>query len=162
MMIRAFIESILLYLLITPILLHFSIVHSSSDIVSYKFFIVAPLYFLISGGKAYLLLNIIDKFTSQVVSFVIISESLAGSIHEIFSINKYIVLSIAEIILALLIGITTLIYVEIITINKFGLNKDQRHTIHQNGINDISQIYDDQDDKGTIKLCDTTKTNQSN
>ena len=84
---RAVIETLLM-IIITLFLLHFSIVHFSSDIFSYKFYIIAPLYFLSSFGKSYLLLNIIYIYTSQSVSFLIISESLAGSIHEIIPLNN--------------------------------------------------------------------------
>ncbi len=155
---RAFFESILLAI-ITPILVFCSIVHFSSDIFSYKFAIIAPLYFLTSFGKSILLLNIIYIYSSQSVSFLIISESLAGSIHEIINFIKReenmidiknIFLSISEIILTIFLFIITLIYGEIITINKLGLNKDQENKINKRSRNDIKKAdyynLDDEDD----------------
>ena len=79
---RAVIETLLL-LIITLILVICSIVRFSSDNFSHKFYIIVPLYFLSSFGKSYLLLNIIYIYTSQSVSFLIISESI-----KIFISNK--------------------------------------------------------------------------
>ena len=83
-----------LYLIIiTPILIATSNLHFSSDIFSINLAIAAPIYIISSSIKSFLLLNVIYKFSAQSVSFLIISESLAGSIHEIIFlraiINKY-------------------------------------------------------------------------
>ena len=79
-----------------------------------------------------------------------------------------IFLSIGEIILAISIGITTLIYVEIITINKWGLNKDLENDIHQKFIDEINQINedkilpkDDEEDIDSSKVLDPNKPNKS-
>lgn len=63
---------------------------------------------------------------------------------------KNIFLSISEIILAIFLFIITLIYGEIITINKLGLNKDQENKINKRSRNDIKKAdyynLDDEDD----------------
>ena len=81
------------------------------------------------------MLIVIYNFSSQSVSFLIISESFAGSIKEIIDFfnkdkNKTsIAISIIEMILVILIGIATMIYEEIIVIRLCGLEKDVREEI---------------------------------
>ena len=167
---RAFFESILLAI-ITPILVFCSIVHFSSDIFSYKFAIIAPLYFLTSFGKSILLLNIIYIYSSQSVSFLIISESLAGSIHEIINFIKgeenmeditNIFLSISEIILTILLVLLTLIYVEIMKINILGLNEDTENELVKKCTNEMntSNLYSNEDDDELAKSYDDSKAVQ--
>ena len=131
---RGFIESI--YLLIISLILYFtSNLHLSSNILSGKLAIAASIYIVSGFIKAFLLLNVIYNFTSQSVSFLIISESLAGSIKEIIDFfnnekNRInIAISIVEIILVILIGISTMTYEEIIVIRLCGLEKDVKEEI---------------------------------
>lgn len=167
---RACFESILL-VIISAILVLCSIVHFSYDIFSYKFGIIAPLYILTSFGKSYLLLNIIYIYSSQSVSFLIISESLAGSIHEIINFIKgeenmeditNIFLSISEIILTILLVLLTLIYVEIMKINILGLNEDTENELVKKCINEMntSNLYSNEDDDELAKSYDDSKAVQ--
>lgn len=91
------------------------------------------IYFIISFFKSFLLANVIYYFTAQSVSFLIISESLAGSMHEIYNfVNKKekmtdvvnIIISLIEIVLIILICLITLIFEEIIEIKIYGLNEE--------------------------------------
>ena len=125
-----------LYLIImTTILYLTSNLNFSIDIFSRKLAISAPLYIVSCFIKAILLLIVIYNFSSQSVSFLIISESFAGSIKEIIDFfnkdkNKTsIAISIIEMILVILIGIATMIYEEIIVIRLCGLEKDVREEI---------------------------------
>ena len=129
---RSITESILL-VIITTILLSTSNLHISSDIFNFKFFFIMIIYFIISFFKSFLLANVIYYFTAQSVSFLIISESLAGSMHEIYNfVNKKekmtdvvnIIISLIEIVLIILICLITLIFEEIIEIKIYGLNEE--------------------------------------
>ena len=84
---RGVIELFLLGI-ITPILLSTSALYFSSDIFSKNLVIAGPIYIIASSIKSYLLLNIIYKFSSQSVAFLIISESLAGAINDIINFIK--------------------------------------------------------------------------
>ena len=90
------------------------------------------LYTLFSFIKAYLLLNVIYYFSSQSVSFLIISESIAGSIYEIINLFikdksemsiKDIFKLVIEIIVVLITTFGTLVYDEIIVIKKCGMDR---------------------------------------
>ena len=87
------------------------------------------IYTISSFVKAYLLLKIIYYFSSQSVSFLIISESLTGSICSIIKFFKFfkklhlaIAIFVVEIIVILITTFATLIYDEIIVIKKCGLD----------------------------------------
>ena len=145
---RGVIEFFLLSIL-TCILLLTSNLHFTSDIFSTKLAVVAPIYILSCFGKAFLLLNVIDKFSSQSVSFLIISESLAESINVVINIFKdkenmsktvNIIISTFEILLVILIGIVTMIYEEIIIIRICGLEKDVKDEINNRANKDENLI----------------------
>ena len=71
---RGVIELFLLGI-ITPILLSTSALYFSSDIFSKNLVIAGPIYIIASSIKSYLLLNIIYKFSSQSVAFLIIYQN---------------------------------------------------------------------------------------
>ena len=107
-----------------------------SNVIPTRLAITATLYIISCFIKASLILNVIYNFSSQSVSFLIVSESLAGSIKGIIDFfdeenntTTNIVISIIEIILLVLIGITTMIYEEIIVFRFWGLEKDVREEI---------------------------------
>ena len=87
------------------------------------------LYTLSSFIKASLLLKVIYFFSSQSVSFLIISECITGSICEIIkSLNSedledthHLIFLFIEIIVILITCFGTLVYDEIIVIKKWGL-----------------------------------------
>ena len=98
---------------------------------------------MLKSLKAILLLNVVYYYTPQSVSFLIISESFAGSFHEIINFIKSeekkdlsILISIFEIILVILIGIATLVYEEIIVINRCGLERNVEEAIIDRGHED--------------------------
>jgi hypothetical protein len=136
---RGIFELILL-LIISPILIATSNLNFSTDIFSTKLAIAAPIYIIFCFIKAILLLNVVYYYTPQSVSFLIISESFAGSFHEIINFIKKkdlsILISIFEIILVILIGIATLVYEEIIVINRCGLERNVEEAIIDRGHED--------------------------
>ena len=88
-------------------------------------------YTLTSFIKAYLILKVIYYFSSQSVSFLVISESITGSINEIIHYFKsdYLYTSdiiplIIEFIVILITLFGTLVYDEIIIIKKWGMHKN--------------------------------------
>ena len=133
----------ILLVIITPNLISTSNLHFSVDIFSKKLAIAAPIYIIFCFIKAILLLNVVYYYTPQSVSFLIISESFAGSFHEIINFIKSeekkdlsILISIFEIILVILIGIATLVYEEIIVINRCGLERNVEEAIIDRGHED--------------------------
>ena len=121
---RGLIEMVLI-IVITPIL-YFSFGLSSDFNFKTETIILMIFYTLTGFVKAYFLLKIIYHFSSQSVSFLIISESFGGSITEIIHIinakEKKIVdfiLLALEIIGIFIILLASLIYDEVIIINKW-------------------------------------------
>jgi hypothetical protein len=92
------------------------------------------IYTLLELVKAYILLNIIYHFSSQSVSFLIISQIFVGSLYEIIRIatddnpinNKDIIFIVLEIIGIFFILFAALVYDEVIIINKYKLNENVR------------------------------------
>ena len=94
------------------------------------------IYTLAASVKAYFLLKIIYHFSSQSVSFLVISESVTGSINEIITFIKDpdkevtdIILLILELIGILIIAFATLLYDEVIIIKKWNLDKNVKSGI---------------------------------
>lgn len=119
----------LIILIITPFL--YFLLYNNVDLEFGKtvtIVLMIILYTISSFVKAYLLLKVIYFFSSQSVSFLIISESITGSIAEIInywlSDNKDDKLSLLfiEITVILITTFGTLVYDEIIIIKKCGLD----------------------------------------
>ena len=98
------------------------------------------LYTIVLFIKAHLLIRVIYHFSSQSVSFLIISESFGGAIiefiKEINNENKNaidIILLFIKILGIVIILFTSLVYNEIIIINKWGLNKNVKEDIISRG-----------------------------
>ena len=80
----------LVYLIIlTPAFIFTSILNFTSDIFTKKFFIISSIYIFCSFIKAGLLINLVYQYSSTFVSFLIMSEPLAGSIYEINIFLEY-------------------------------------------------------------------------
>ena len=143
---RSIIEFIFLAI-ITSVLYAKEYFHISYDIFTINFFIIASLYILANFIKAALLIHVIYYYSSIGVAFLIISEPLSGLIYNIINSfkekeNISMIITIIEIILVILIGIATMIYAEIIEINKCGFDKNRRNTIYERGLNDTFSIKD--------------------
>jgi len=125
---------LILIIIITPIL-YFCLFSKESlyfteNAIQIAFNII--IYILSNFVKAFLLMKIIYYFSSQSVAFLIISESLTGSIFSIIRTSKYIehikrlylaiVILIIEFIVILTSTFATLVYDEIIVIKKCGLD----------------------------------------
>ena len=131
MLLRGIYELIYLIIL-TPTFIFTSVLHFTLDIFTRQFFIISSIYIVGSFIKAGLLINLIYKHSSTFVSFLIMSEPLAGSIYEIINyfINKKennpfsIIITIIETLLFVLIVLTTLVYEEIFVLKCCGLDKD--------------------------------------
>jgi len=105
------------------------------------------IYTLASSVKSFFLLKIIYYFSSQSVSFLVISESVSGSILHIINFirdddkeNIEIMLVIMEIIGIIIIAFATLLYDEIIIINKWGLNENVKKVIIRRGEDDLNKM----------------------
>ena len=90
--------------------------------------------------------------TSQSVSFLIISESFAGAIKEIIDFFKNekntrinIAISIIEAILVIIIGISTMIYVETIIIRLCGLEENVKDVV--NGRIKLENLENEENDE---------------
>ena len=122
---------LILLIIITPILYFFLWSKENLGFVNNTTQVTLNIiiYTISSFVKAYLLLKIIYYFSSQSVSFLIISESLTGSICSIIKSFKFfkrlhlaISIFVVEIIVILITTFGTLIYDEIIVIKKCGLD----------------------------------------
>ena len=110
--------------------------------------------------KTYVLLKVIYYFSAQSVSFLIISESITGSIATIINFFKSseqnyvnIIFLIIDIIIILITSFGTLVYNEIIVIKKWGLDLyvtseiTKRALLETNRIKDFDDYDDDDDDE---------------
>ena len=103
-------------------------------------------YTLCSFIKGIILLKVIYYFSSQSVSFLIISESITGSIYSIYDYfnsgkKLEIILSFIEIIAILITTFATLVFDEIIIIHKCDLDRDAKREIIKRGKNEIQYIF---------------------
>ena len=135
----------LIILIITPIL-YFSlgIKNIEFDFDSYKILILL-FYTLSSFIKAYLILKVIYFFSAQSVSFFVISESIGLSVGQLIKNTdsghpKSILLFIAEIIVILFTIFATLVYDEIIVIQKCDLDKNIVNEITRRSILETKSI----------------------
>lgn len=139
---------LIIIVVITPIL------YFSFDIkwdISFKDvnIITLIIYTLASFVKSYFLLKIIYHFSSQSVSFLVISESVTGSINEIIDFvkdedkqNSEIILLILEMIGILIISFATLLYDEVIIIKKCSLDKNVKSGIIKRAETDTKKILE--------------------
>ena len=86
---------------------------------------------IINFAKSFSLMKIIDKFTAQYVSFIIVAESFGGTLSRIYDFftgdeNHNVVNLIAyavDIFSLAIILFSTLLYNEIVIINKWGISE---------------------------------------
>ena len=108
--------------------------------------------------KSHLLLKVIYYFSSQSVSFLLISESITGSITEIINFfssddSNYIniIFLTIDILIILLTSFGTLVYNEIIIIKKWGLDKNVAREITTRALLEVDKIKildnEDEDDE---------------
>ena len=133
----------LLIIIVTPIL-YFSFGLTWKISFHTENYIILVIYTLASFVKSYFLLKIIFHFSSQSVSFLVISESITGSIFQIIDFIKdtdkepiEFVLVIMELIGILIIAFATLLYDEVVIINKCGLNENVRKGIISRGEKEV-------------------------
>ena len=107
-------------------------------------------YTIFAFIKGILLLKVIYYFSSQSVSFLIVSESITGSIYstiDYFNSSEKIeiALSFIEIIGILITTFATLVFDEIIIIHLGDLDKDAENEIRKRGDKEIKYIFRIQD-----------------
>ena len=111
--------------------------------------IISSISYILTGlVKAYILLKVIYSFSAQSVSFLIISQSLAGSIYGIILVYQTVdekdaedfILIVLEIIGIFITLFATLVYDEVIIINKWKLNENVKLNIIKKGNEDVSKI----------------------
>ena len=140
---RGAIEFIYMFI-ITLILCLTSHFHMSLSDFNIHFALIASIYIIANFIKSILLINVIYEYSSEAVAFLIISEPLSGSIYKIINFFKEeksssdIIISIIEVILVILICFATMIYEEIIIIEKCGLSKDIKEKITKRAEFDVS------------------------
>ena len=150
------IGQLIIILIITPIL-YFTVwmgnIKFNEDYG--KIALVVILYTISTFIKEYLLMKVIYYFSSQSVSFLIISESVTTSIYEIIKYfqngstkikyMKYLFFTI-EIIVILITMFGTLVFDEIIVIKKWGLNLNVAAEISSRARTEIISISNLDDD----------------
>ena len=137
---------LIIIIILTPIL-YFSFGLTTVFNPSYEVIITLICFTLHRFIKAYIILKIIYRFSSQSISFLLISGSLASAIKRITSLSEKTDISSINILLIVLesIGVfivllAAFIYDEIIIINKWGLNKNVRNNIYIRGISEMESI----------------------
>ena len=166
----AVVETILL-LIITPIL-YFTKVLKFEFTIGSEVIIMIIIYILTTAVREYIFIKIIYLFSSQSVSFLIISQPLAYAIKDIINffltkdksdIHIYYYISFPfQLIAIFIIIISTLVYDEIIIVNKWGLNINVKKGIIEraqydasnSNIEDIETLNDINDD-GDTETCNT-------
>ena len=118
-------------------------------------------YTIISFVKAFCLMEIIYNFTSQYVSFLIVSESFAGTLNLLINFfidrkklpyiysydnNLPIILIIIELLSLCIITFGTLMYNEIIIINKCKLNEYTKKGLLDKEKKDLKTLHEDEDE----------------
>ena len=159
--IRGLFELVII-LIITPILYYSFNLDSkfNFDKLTVIFMIIN---ILVGFIKAYILLKVIYNYSIQSVSFLLISQSLPYSIYGIIYVFKYVeeknaddfILISFEILGILIILFATLVYDELIIINKWNLNKNVKLFIMKRG-EDENEDMDNLDD---MYLMPTIKNN---
>lgn len=154
-------ELILLIITIIPILFKYGKIDFKSIFINdlKKIIAISIIYTWSSFIKAHELLNVIYYYSSQSVSFLIISESISYSIVEIIKSNEKdnIIILVVEIICIIFSTFATLIYDEIIVIKKWGLDKDvateivKRAELEINAIGLLSSDNDDEEEESEGK-----------
>ena len=131
-LIEVLIISVLTAILMSSLDIGFDTVkHESENIIA------IIIYCFLTFIKNYFLLKIIYHFSSESVSFLVVSKSIAGSVdevHDFFTDGKSeepieIILFIAEILGIIIIAFATLVYDEIIIIHKCDLDKNTKKAI---------------------------------
>ncbi len=147
MLYRGLLECLII-IVVTPVL-YFSFGVKWDIYFSRENIITIIIYTLCAFVKSYFLLKIIYHFSSQSVSFLVISESVTGSILGIISFIKdedkeaiEIILLIMELIGILIITFATLLYDEVIIINKWNLNLYVRKDIIRRGEDEVSKTIE--------------------
>ena len=135
-----------------------------------KMIILIVIYIIGSFIKAYVLLKLIYYFSMQAVSFLIISESITGSITEIVEFFKSvnsdpfnIVFLLIDVIIIFLTAFGTFVYNEILIIKKWGLDKNVASKIASRAITEVhtinildqgDDVIDEEDIEGEKKMIE--------
>ena len=135
-------------LIMTPILYYSFNLELEFNSENVHIIVLILITFTIFGFvKAYILLKIIYHYSSQSVSFLIISQSFGRAISRIIKIsrnkkykNGYIP-CIFEFIAVLFILFSSLVYDEIIIINLMGLNENVKKGIIKRGELEMEKIH---------------------
>ena len=135
-------------------IIHFNLSYNTGNII------MSIIYILSSFIKKYITVKLIYYFSSQSVSFLIISQSMASSIQDIITFfetsDKSIIASynylifVFGIIAVIIIIIGTMVYDEIIVINKWGLNLNVKRGIHERSLSEIENIIEEFDKDETL------------
>ena len=147
------IESILI--IIITLILFFSNVLKFEFTFTFWNVFMSIIYTLISFIRQYIVAKIIYLFSSQSVSFLIISKSIAVGIKGIIDFFQSEEKNKVEFSFALIFGIIsifiiimgTLVYDEIVIVNKFGLNLNVKIGIHERALTEVESAIDDLEDE---------------
>ena len=152
-------ENLLFYISICEVIIlsAFGLIFYISDILKFdlilnpEVIITCAIYTITTAVREYILMKIIYLFSSQSVSFLIISQNVAVSLIDIINfikekdksnIQPHVYISFPfEIIALVIIIIATSVYEEIIIINRCGLNLNVKRGIIERAQLDIESAY---------------------
>lgn len=123
-------------------------------------------FILVTSIKSFLILKVIDKLTAQYVSFMVVAECFGGTLNNIFNYllsnqsdlsKKDLLHYIFDIISIIFILLATLIYNEVITINRCGLNEGTKNALLQEEEREMEGLQNTEIGRPTERLTyDTT------
>ena len=148
---RGILNSIVL--LIVSIIFYFVSGQKLDPIFNVETKICAIIYILFHGVKEFILLKVIDKISAHSVSFLIIAKSVGNNIYEICKNFRDIenkdeddfFFIILQIVGMLIILIASLIYDEVIIINKWNLDYFTKKRINERAEEEVNDEISDED-----------------
>ena len=148
---RGILNSIII--IFVSIILYFPFRPSLDPIFTVKTIIGNIIFILIQGTKEYILLTIIDKISAHSVSFLIIAKCIGNNIYGICKNSgevknrgvEYFIFVILEIIGILITIIASLIYDEVIIINKWKLDYFTKKRINERAEEEVNDENNDED-----------------
>ena len=120
--------------------------------------------------KSFLILKVIDKLTTQYVSFMVVAECFGGTLNQFYNYlfnnqsnlnNKEILHFIFDFISIIFILFGTLIYNEIITINRYGLNKKTKNSLFLEETKEMEGLKLPESERDSEKFVENGVINES-
>ena len=158
----------ILMIIFTPIFYFTDVLDDKLEFTTWKI-IMSIIYILISFVKQYITVKIVYLFSVQSVSFLIISTAIAGTIKDFVGfilsddrskIEAYNYFGfVFGIIAFFIIIIGTMVYDEIIIVNKWGLNENVTRGIQERSLSEFESTIEDLENENELDKSGDLITN---